>query len=102
MIEVSKDLWKLLPEVEDAWPRSKCLKLVTTNGERRRSDGAAVMGRGCALQAKEVVPGIDYKLGGLLEEHGNRVMRLASLPDGSHLGSSSQSNTPGRIRRISR
>jgi hypothetical protein len=44
------------------------------------------MGRGCARQAKEVVPGIEYKLGGLLTEHGNRVMRLAVLPDGSHLG----------------
>jgi hypothetical protein len=84
MIEVSGDLWKLVPEVEEAWP---CLKLVTINGECRRSDGAAVMGRGCARQAKDVVPGVDHKLGGLLAEHGNRVMRLASLPDGSHLGS---------------
>lgn len=84
MIEVSGDLWKLLPEVEDAWP---CLKLVTTNGECRRSDGAAVMGRGCARQAKDVVPGVEYKLGSLLAEHGNRVMRLAALPDASHLGS---------------
>lgn len=44
------------------------------------------MGRGCALQAKEANPGIEYKLGRLLAEHGNRVMRLAALPDGSHLG----------------
>jgi hypothetical protein len=44
------------------------------------------MGRGCALQAKEAVPGVEYKLGGLLAEHGNRVMRLAALPDGSRLG----------------
>lgn len=32
------------------------------------------------------MPGIDHKLGGLLAEHGNRVMRMAALPDGSHLG----------------
>lgn len=81
MIEVRGDLWKLEP---DEYP---ALKLVTTNGECRRSDGAAVMGRGCAKQAKEMLPGIDYKLGELLREYGNRVMRLGALPDGSHIGS---------------
>lgn len=80
MIEVNGDLWKLSPEP------APCLRLITTNGETRK-DGAAVMGRGCARQAKELVPGIDYKLGALLGRHGNRPMRLAALADGSHLGS---------------
>ena len=34
------------------------------------------MGRGCALEAKERYPGIEYRLGDLLAEHGNRVMRI--------------------------
>lgn len=85
MIEVRGDLWKLPAASDSSHPPSGCLRLITTNGACRQ-DGAAIMGRGCALQAKEVVPGVEYKLGGLLAEHGNRVMRLAALPDGSHLG----------------
>lgn len=80
MLEINGDLWRLRPEGYPA------LKLITTNGECRR-DGACVMGRGCARQAKEMLPGIDHKLGELLGEYGNRVFRLAALPDGSHLGS---------------
>lgn len=80
MIEVKGDLWKLPLD------QTPALKLITTNGERRK-DGAAVMGRGCARQAKELLPGIDHKLGELLGKYGNRVLRLAALPDGSHLGS---------------
>lgn len=80
MIEVRGDLWKLIPEEYPA------LKLITTNGERRK-DGACVMGRGCARQARDMIPGVDYKLGELLGEYGNRVFRLAALEDGCHLGS---------------
>ena len=80
MIEVKGDLWKLSP---DEYP---ALKLITTNGQTRK-DGACVMGRGCARQARDMIPGIDYKLGELLRKYGNRVFRLGSLPDGSHLGS---------------
>lgn len=79
MIEVRGDLWELVP---DEYP---ALKLITTNGQTRR-DGACVMGRGCAKQAKEILPDIDYKLGELLRKYGNRPLRLAALPDGSHLG----------------
>lgn len=62
------------------------LRVITTNGATR-SDSAAIMGRGCALEAKQRFPGIDLKLGRLIREHGNRVMRLAKLADGSELAS---------------
>lgn len=74
-------------EIEDnLWEVSCDLRVITTNGAVR-SDGACVMGRGCALEAKQRFPGIDLKLGRLLREHGNRVMRLAQLTDGSELAS---------------
>ena len=62
------------------------LRVITTNGVVNRS-GAAVMGRGCALQAKSKVPGIEYHFAKRLREHGNRAMLLARLPDGSRLAS---------------
>ena len=74
------DLWKLRPDERPA------LKLITTNGQTRK-DGACVMGRGCARQARDMIPGIDYKLGELLGKYGNRVFRLGALSDGVHLGS---------------
>lgn len=80
MIEVKGDLWKLRP---DEYP---ALKLITTNGEWRK-DGACVMGRGCARQARDMIPGIDSKLGEFLGKYGNRVFRLGALSDGVHLGS---------------
>lgn len=57
------------------WDVEADLKLITTNGAVRR-DGACVMGRGCALEAKIRYPGLEYKLGDLIGRHGNRVMRL--------------------------
>jgi hypothetical protein len=43
---------------------------ITTNGTIKK-DGAAVMGRGNAKQAKIVIPGIDKILGQYLRENGN-------------------------------
>lgn len=57
------------------WDVEADLKLITTNGAVRR-DGACVMGRGCALEAKTRYPGVEHKLGDLIGRHGNRVMRL--------------------------
>ena len=45
------------------------------------------MGRGCAREAKAKVPGIERHFVKLLRAHGNRVMRLARLGDGSVLAS---------------
>lgn len=44
------------------------------------------MGRGCTREAKERYPGVEYRLGDLLKEHGNRVMRLGRF-DGAVLAS---------------
>lgn len=82
MIEARGDLWIYDPGSGNG----TLLRCITTNGAVRR-DGAAVMGRGCAAEAKERLPGIEYRLGALLAEHGNRVFRLCSLNDGSHLAS---------------
>jgi hypothetical protein len=49
---------------------------ITTNGATRRSDGAAVMGRGCALQAKQQWPGLEHTFGALIHKHGNHVQRI--------------------------
>ncbi len=48
---------------------------ITTNGTTK-NDGSAVMGRGCALQAKTRWMGIDRHLGALLQEHGNVPLYL--------------------------
>lgn len=44
------------------WEVEADLRVVTTNGAVRR-DGACVMGRGCAREAKERYPGVEYRLG---------------------------------------
>lgn len=48
---------------------------VTTNGDVRK-DGAAVMGRGVALQAKQKFPGIEYEVGARIRKLGNHVQPL--------------------------
>lgn len=50
---------------------------ITTNGITRK-DGAAVMGRGVALQATKKWPGIEYVLGELIQKNGNTTQRLTS------------------------
>ena len=51
--------------------------VITTNGDVRR-DGAAVMGRGVALQAKSNFPGMEYLLGKALQLFGSHVRYLES------------------------
>lgn len=81
-----QETWGNLWDVREVREVPCSLRVITTNGATRR-DGAAIMGRGCALEAKQRFPGIDLKLGRLIREHGNRVMRLAKLADGSELAS---------------
>lgn len=57
------------------WEAECDLRVITTN-PMINAKGQAVMGRGCALEAKKRIPGIEYRFAGLLGEHGNRVMRL--------------------------
>lgn len=67
MIEVEGDLWEYPAQV----------RAITTNGTVKK-DGTAVMGAGCALEAKERFSGIDETLGGLLAAHGNRCFRIVA------------------------
>lgn len=59
MIEVVEDLWDI-----------GIVKVITTNGYVTK-DMKAVMGRGCALEAKLKFPGIDETLGRMLHNFGN-------------------------------
>lgn len=61
--------------------------VVTTNGAVKLN-GECVMGAGIAKQVRDTVPGIAFRLGGLINEHGNRPFRLEpsiwSLPVKHH------------------
>lgn len=52
---------------------------ITTNGFRKPSNGAAVMGKGCAAQAARAWPGLDQKLGNMIKRYGNRAMKLGAV-----------------------
>jgi hypothetical protein len=71
MKQIRGDLWKL------ATTGTVC---ITTNGFVKR-DGSAVMGRGCARQARDRYPGIDRVLGESLRHDGNHTHVL--MQDGS-------------------
>lgn len=60
-------------EIADA----KFICCITTNGTVK-ANGEAVMGRGCAAEAKARIPGLARSLGNYLKEHGNRVMAHAT------------------------
>lgn len=62
MIEVTGDLWTYAADV----------RIITTNGTIK-NDGTCVMGRGCALEAKHLYPGIDKILGDAIRKYGNVV-----------------------------
>jgi len=70
MIEITGNLW-------DRYNKMFTICLITTNGSTRR-DGRAVMGRGCALEAKRKFPGLDKELGKLIVLGGNKVHSLRS------------------------
>lgn len=59
----------------DLWEYPDAVKCITTNGFVK-TNGEAVMGRGCALEAKRKFPGIDKVLGDLIKENGNVVNLL--------------------------
>lgn len=46
--------------------------VVTTNGVIRKN-GDAVLGKGQALEAKKLVPGLEHQLGEYLRRYGNRA-----------------------------
>lgn len=74
----------------DLWDSNADIIVITTNGATRK-DGAAIMGRGVALQAKQRYPGIEHKLGSLIRENGNHVdiiiggtLKIVSFPVKHH------------------
>lgn len=68
MFERQVDLWS-----------SPGVIVITTNGFVKRN-GEAVMGRGCAAEAKQRYPSLPVLLGRLLSAYGNRCF-LMTLPD---------------------
>ena len=71
MIEVQGNLFELPGDV----------LCITTNGYIS-SKGKAVMGRGCALEAKKLSPGLDRLLASKIKENGNCVnILLSPQPD---------------------
>lgn len=69
------------------WTHPADLRVITTNGFVK-NNGAAVMGRGCALEATQRHPGIENVLGARLRASGNHVHLLgpglASMPVKHH------------------
>ena len=72
----------------DLWEYPADIRVITTNGIVK-NNGAVVMGRGCARQARDKYPGIDKKIGTLITRHGNRAFRIvgtdiATMPVKTH------------------
>lgn len=60
--------------------------VVTTNGMLCKN-GDAVMGKGQALEAKQLFPGVEKRLGEYLSRYGNRAFYMGVYQAGSHLTS---------------
>jgi hypothetical protein len=76
MIEITGDIWEFH---KSGWPIA-----ITTNGELN-TKGAAIMGKGIALDAKIRFPGFPAKLGDHIKRHGNNLgyfspYRIFSFP----------------------
>lgn len=65
MIEIKGNLWEQEAEII----------CITTNGFIRK-DGTAVMGAGCAKEAKEMFPGIEKELAEKIEKYGHNFMPI--------------------------
>ena len=72
MIETTGDLWELARDADAV--------VITTNGFIKQN-GEAVMGAGCALEAKERHPWLPNRLGYMLAEKGNHVHRFSVSPE---------------------
>jgi len=66
MLEAYGNIWDIAKEGH--WDAV----VITTNGYVRK-DGAAVMGRGIALEAAQRYPGLEYELGEKLRNFGNHT-----------------------------
>ena len=61
------------------WQFAGGMKCITTNGSVR-ADGNAVMGRGCANEARLMFHGLAQKLGTRLRNSGNHVYYFPDIP----------------------
>lgn len=73
--EVQGNFWALLEKGRRAYGSDRVVGAITTNGVVKQN-GAAVMGRGIAQQARDRFSGIDRVLGGFLTQYGNRPFVL--------------------------
>ena len=71
MLNVYGNAWDLMKD-----PSDYDVLCITTNGFVK-NNGRAVMGAGIAKTARDTIPGVDLKLGALLNKHGNRCFRLS-------------------------
>ncbi|MGH3847342.1 MAG: hypothetical protein ACRDS0_38870 [Pseudonocardiaceae bacterium] len=69
MLHISRNLWDLDPVDPPAAVG------ITTNGFVK-ANGACVMGRGCAREARDRWPGLDQRIGAYVRQYGNRPFRL--------------------------
>lgn len=76
MLEIKKDMWELARSFMMAGEPAPAI-FITTNGFVKTS-GEAVMGRGCAYEAREMFPGIALTLGKSLASKGNSVAYLGT------------------------
>lgn len=68
----------MIDTLGDLWAYDAQVTAITTNGHVK-GNGECVMGRGCALQAKERYPTLPSRLGSLIREHGNRCFKIAQF-----------------------
>lgn len=76
MIELTFDLWN--NEIINNLKKDEFAILCITTNATIKKNGAVVMGRGCALEARDKFPGMDLKLAKQIKENGNRVNFLQS------------------------
>jgi len=72
----------VIEETDDLWSYKETygyIECITTNGFVK-ADGEAVMGRGCALEAKLRLPWLPKTLGTLIEAEGNHVHEIKFGP----------------------
>jgi hypothetical protein len=67
----------MLEATGNLWTYDAKFRCITTNGTIKKN-GEAVMGRGCALEAKEKYPNVPIWLGAKLKATGNHVYWLTS------------------------
>jgi hypothetical protein len=72
MREIKGNLW-------DYYGKDNFVILVTTNGFVKKN-GECVMGRGCALEAKQRIPQLPYLLGYHIKLNGNVPFRVPAEP----------------------